>query len=73
MSNQEKFRQLLSNSGITQAEAATLIAEETKRPCSVRAVRAWLADASLPSARTCPDWALQALESRLKFYKKLLA
>lgn len=72
MSNQEKLRNLLAKGSVTQTEAAALIAEETKRPCSVRSVRAWLADASLPSSRTCPDWALQALEARLKFYKKLV-
>lgn len=72
MSNQEKLRNLLIKGGVTQAEAAVLIAEETKRPCSVRSVRAWLADVGLSSSRTCPDWALQALESRLKFHKKLL-
>lgn len=65
MSNQETLRSLLERASITQAEAAGLIAEETKRPCSVRSVRAWLADESLLSSRPCPDWALTALKSNL--------
>lgn len=70
MTNQELLRELLEKGNISQAEAAALIAEETKRPCSVRTVRAWLADASLPSARTCPDWAVNVLKESLKAQRK---
>lgn len=66
MTNQDKFRELYLAAGITQKKAAQLIAEQTMRPCSVRTVRAWLADPDLPSARPCPDWALLALETKLK-------
>ena len=71
-----EFVALLTAAGITQARAAQLIAEETKRPCSVRAVRAWLAPDDRPSARTLPDWAIAALERRLKtlrFLRKIRA
>ena len=73
MKNQEKYAALLAAAGITQAASAELIAAETQRPCSVRAVRAWLADPSKPSARECPEWAVQALERRLKKNKKIVA
>lgn len=71
MSNQEKFRSLCEQAGITQDGAAQLISEQTMRPCSVRTVRAWLAPAELPSARPCPDWGILALETRLKILKKI--
>ena len=71
MSNQKKFRDLLKKSGITQGKAAQFIAEQTMRPCSVRAVRTWLADSELPSARGCPDWAVLALETKLKVLKMI--
>lgn len=60
--NRERFRQLLSENGITQAESAALICEQTQRPCSLRAVRSWLNDPGKASSRECPDWALGALE-----------
>ena len=67
--NQEKLAALIALAGITRAEAAQYIAEETKRPCSWRAVQSWLADSSLTSARDCPDWAVTNLESHLKHLK----
>ncbi|MCL6336280.1 hypothetical protein EXT65_21030 [Pectobacterium carotovorum subsp. carotovorum] len=57
---------LLKEYGLTQARAAYLICEHTRRPCSVRAVRSWLNDPSKPSARTCPDWAVDALKQALE-------
>ena len=69
MTNQEKFRALSQKAGITQERAAQLIAEQTMRPCSLRTVRSWLADSALTSARPCPDWAVLALETRLKVLK----
>lgn len=66
MTNQKKFRNLCAAAGITQEKAAELIAVQTMRPCSLRTVRAWLADPKLPSARPCPDWAILALETKLK-------
>jgi len=67
--NQEKLSALIKRAGITRAEAARYIAEETKRPCSWRAVQSWLTAPSLSSARGCPDWAIINLETRLKHLK----
>lgn len=69
MKNKKKFSKLCELGGITQARAAELIGEQTMRPCSARAVRSWLADADLVSSRPCPDWAVLALEARLKYLK----
>jgi len=68
-SNQENLSALIVRAGITRAEAAQYIADETKRPCSWRAIQSWLTDPSLPSARNCPDWAVTNLEARLKHLK----
>jgi hypothetical protein len=65
MSNSERYRQLLADHGLTQAQSAALICEQTKRPCSVRAVRSWLNDPEKASSRACPDWAVAALEAAL--------
>lgn len=73
MTNQEKYLALLAESRVSQVESATLIAVQTQRPCSPRTVRAWLASAEVPSARHCPDWAVEALERRLKKLKKVIA
>ena len=65
MTNQEKYLQLLADFGVTQAESALLIAEQTQRPCSVRTVRSWLNDPTKTSSRPCPDWAIEVLEKSL--------
>lgn len=70
--NQDKLASLIERAGITRADAAQYIAEETKRPCSWRSVQSWLADPSLPSARGCPDWAISNLEARLKRFKLIV-
>ncbi len=57
--------------GITQADAALLIAKQTGRPCSPRSVRAWLAAPALESASPCPEWAVAALRRKLVAIKKL--
>jgi hypothetical protein len=66
MSNRAAFLTLLAGNGLTQARAATLISEYTRRPCSVRTVRSWVNDPDKPSSRTCPDWAVDALKEALK-------
>ncbi|MFM2083199.1 MAG: hypothetical protein RLY95_17 [Pseudomonadota bacterium] len=68
-SNREKLKELIAKGNITQSKAAVLIAEETKRPCSDRSVRAWLADEGTPSARHCQDWVIHTLEARMRFLK----
>lgn len=62
MDNRTRFRHLLETYSITQGRAAEMIAFRTKRPCSIRTVRAWLADREAKTALGCPDWALEALE-----------
>lgn len=69
MDNRAKLLALIKQANITRAEAARFISDETKRPCSWRAVQSWLADPSLTSARGCPDWAITNLEARLKHLK----
>ena len=71
MLHQNALAALIDQADITQAKAAEMIAEETKRPCSVRSVRAWLADADKTSARPCPQWAVNALRDRLKTLGKI--
>ncbi len=73
MTNREKYLALLTEAGVTQVESASLIADQTQRPCSPRTVRAWVATPETPSARPCPDWAVEALERRLKKLKKVVA
>jgi hypothetical protein len=73
MTNREKYLRLLEQASVTQVDSAGLIAEQTQRPCSPRTVRAWLTDPTTPSARPCPDWAVDALERRLKKLKKVVA
>lgn len=70
--NQETLAELIERAGITRAQAAKYITEETKRPCSWRAVQSWLTDPSLSSARSCPNWAVANLEAYLT-RQKLLA
>lgn len=72
MVNRDRLLRLIEDAKITQLRAAELIGEQTMRPCSARAVRAWLAEPSLASARPCPDWAVLALEVRLKYLKLIV-
>jgi hypothetical protein len=58
----KEFRDILERCGITQAQAALLIAEETGQKVGARKVRSWLADPETPSSRSCPNWALTALK-----------
>jgi hypothetical protein len=73
MTNRDRYLQLLALSKITQVESANLIAAQIQRPCAPRTVRAWLATPGSASARPCPDWAVEALERRLKALKKPIA
>ena len=62
MDNRERFKNLLLLHNLTQARSAELLCIQTQRPCSVRTVRSLLSEPSKPSSRTCPDWAIKALE-----------
>lgn len=64
--NRKNFLKLLADHNLTQAKAAYLICEYTRRPCSVRAVRSWINDPDKPSSRPCPDWAVEALSKAIK-------
>lgn len=64
--NRAAFITLLTDNGLTQAQAANLICEYTHRPCSVRTIRSWINDPDKPSSRTCPDWAVEALIQSLQ-------
>lgn len=61
--NCEVLRELLEKHGLTKQQAADLIHKHTIRPCSLRAIEAWLSTA--PSARPCPGWAVVALKAAL--------
>ncbi|HEK2843877.1 hypothetical protein NOM68_06550 [Proteus mirabilis] len=64
--NRKIFLALLADNGLTQAKAAYLICEYTRRPCSVRTVRSWINDPEKSSSRPCPDWAVEALAKAIK-------
>lgn len=64
--NRDLLINLLAENHLTQAKAAYLICEYTRRPCSVRAVRSWVNDPTKPSSRNCPDWAIEALLNAIK-------
>lgn len=70
MDNRTRFRLLLEQHSITQDKAAEMVAFATKRPCSVRAVRSWLASDDAKSKRPCPDWALAALQKVIATIQK---
>ena len=70
MDNRARFRLLLEQHSITQDKAAELVAFATKRPCSVRAVRSWVAKEDAKSKRPCPDWALAALDRTITAIQK---
>lgn len=67
--NREKLIELIDSHEITRKQVANFIELETKRPCSWRAVQSWLADPDKVSARSCPDWAIVALQSALRKWK----
>ena len=60
--NQKEFREILTKHNLTQVQAAELITKETGQPVGARKIRSWLANASIPSGRKCPNWALTALK-----------
>lgn len=59
--NRAAFGLLLADLKLTRLQAADLIASTTMRPCSLRAVKSWLAAPTVVSARPCPTWAVEAL------------
>jgi hypothetical protein len=70
LDNRERMRELCELAG-SQTKAAEMIAEQTMRPCSVESVKSWTCTLGTSRARTCQDWAVLALETRLKVLKKI--
>ena len=60
-SNKDTLQSLMKELSLSQTRCARVISEITLRPLSARAVRAWLTSPDNPSARNCPDWAINAL------------
>jgi hypothetical protein len=50
---------------LSQQRAAEIIALASGRPCSVRTMRSWLADDTVPTSTKCPDWAEPLLRDGL--------
>lgn len=73
MDNRTRFLNLLALHDIDKAKSAELITAVTMRPCSDRAVRAWLTEPESRNARTCPDWAVAALEKAISYMQQALA
>jgi hypothetical protein len=69
MDNRTRMRELCALAG-SQGEAARLIAKQTSRPCSLNAVKSWTCDPETSRARTCHDWAVEALEKALNKLNK---
>jgi hypothetical protein len=69
MDNREKMKELCATAGSYPA-AAALIAEATKRPLSVDAIKSWTCAPTTKRARPCPDWAIEALQNKLKTANK---
>ncbi len=66
-----RLRKLIEEAGITQKQAAIYIAQETKRPFSLRTLSAWLAEEGAVSKRPVQRWGVEALEARLKLKREL--
>jgi hypothetical protein len=71
MNQRERLRRLITDSGITQKQAAMYIAQETKRPFSIRSISAWLCSDDTEHRRPAQKWGVDALEARLKIKKEI--
>jgi hypothetical protein len=67
----ERLRRLIAEAGITQKQAAMYIAQETRRPFSLRSLSAWLAEDHIQNKRQAQKWGVDALEARLKLRREL--
>jgi hypothetical protein len=65
MENRQKMKALCGVAG-SYPVAAKLIVAETKRRLSVDAIKSWTCNAQSSRARTCPNWAIEALERKLQ-------
>lgn len=66
MTNRDQLQNLKHALRWTDQQIADYLAETTMRPCSVHAVRGWLAHPDRLYARRCPDWAVMLLADRLE-------
>jgi len=66
-----KLRRMIEEAGITQRQAALYIAQETRRPFSLRTLSAWLAEEGAASKRVPQKWGVEALEARLRLKREL--
>lgn len=71
MDHAKRLRKLIAEAGITQRQAALYIAQETKRPFSLRTLSAWLAEEGTASKRYAQRWGVEALEARLRLKREL--
>lgn len=71
MDQTRRLKRLIEQAGITQRQAAIYIAQETKRPFSLRTLSAWLADSEVASKRHAQKWGVDALEARLRLKREL--
>jgi hypothetical protein len=62
--NQSQLQAIIAKNGYTQLQVSQILEVRTGRPCRLRTVQAWLANPDLPSARACPDWAINTLNLR---------
>lgn len=67
----ERLRRLITEAGITQKQAALYIAQETRRPFSLRSLSAWLAEDHIQNKRHAQKWGVDALEARLKLKQEI--
>lgn len=68
--NRARLAALMESGKLDTAAVAEILTAQTKRPCSRRTVQAWLSEPDKPSARSCPDWAVELLEAKLKRMRK---
>lgn len=71
LENRVKLNALLEDHGIGQTECAEILCKMTGKPCSVRAVRSWVCDHEIMSARTCNDWVIENMEKYITQKKEV--
>lgn len=70
LENRVKLNALLDEHDIGQTKCAEILCKMTGIPCSVRAVRSWVCDPEIMSARTCNDWVIENMEKYIAQKKK---
>lgn len=62
MTNRDQLHAHKQRLGWTDQQIADYLAITTMRPCSIHAVRGWLAHPDRLYTRQCPDWAIKLLD-----------